>query len=45
MLNRGVYLAPSAYEALFISTAHTDDVLDLVKESVREVLPKVVSPV
>jgi glutamate-1-semialdehyde 2,1-aminomutase len=24
MLEKGVYLAPSAYEAGFISTAHTD---------------------
>ncbi|HQG30865.1 MAG TPA: glutamate-1-semialdehyde 2,1-aminomutase [Deltaproteobacteria bacterium] len=36
MLDRGVYLAPSPYEALFISTAHTGDVLDRATESVRE---------
>jgi glutamate-1-semialdehyde 2,1-aminomutase len=28
MLDQGVYLAPSAFEAGFISTTHTDDVLD-----------------
>ncbi len=28
MLDRGVYLAPSAFEAGFLSTAHTQDVLD-----------------
>jgi glutamate-1-semialdehyde 2,1-aminomutase len=28
MLSRGVYLPPSAFEAWFISTAHTDDVLE-----------------
>lgn len=28
MLERGVYLAPSAYEAGFISIAHDDDVID-----------------
>jgi glutamate-1-semialdehyde 2,1-aminomutase len=35
MLERGVYLAPSPYEALFISTAHTSDVLDAVAASAR----------
>jgi glutamate-1-semialdehyde 2,1-aminomutase len=28
MLNRGVYLPPAQYEALFVSTAHTKDDLD-----------------
>ena len=28
MLDRGVYLAPSAYEAGFVSIAHTDDVIE-----------------
>lgn len=28
MLERGVYLAPSQFEAAFVSTAHTDDDLD-----------------
>lgn len=28
MLNKGVYLAPSAFEAGFVSSAHTSDVLD-----------------
>jgi glutamate-1-semialdehyde 2,1-aminomutase len=28
MLNNGVYLAPSAFEAGFISTAHDDAILD-----------------
>ena len=28
MLNRGVYLAPSAFEAGFMSTAHTDEDID-----------------
>ena len=30
MLDRGVALAPGAYEVLFVGTAHTDDVLDEV---------------
>jgi glutamate-1-semialdehyde 2,1-aminomutase len=28
MLQAGVYLAPSAYEAGFISAAHTQEILD-----------------
>jgi len=28
MLQAGVYLAPSAYEAGFVSSAHTDSVID-----------------
>ena len=28
MLNRGIYLAPAQFEAIFISTAHTHDDLD-----------------
>ena len=28
MLQAGVYLAPSAYEAGFVSSAHTDNVID-----------------
>jgi glutamate-1-semialdehyde 2,1-aminomutase len=35
MLDRGVYLAPSPYEALFISTAHGKDIVEEVSASVR----------
>ena len=28
MLKRGVYLAPSQFEAAFVSLAHTDDEID-----------------
>jgi glutamate-1-semialdehyde 2,1-aminomutase len=28
MLEEGVYLAPSQFEAAFVSLAHTDDVID-----------------
>jgi len=28
MLQRGIYLAPAQFEALFVSTAHTTDDLD-----------------
>ncbi len=36
MLSRGVYLAPSQYEAGFISVAHSDEDLDKTFEATRE---------
>ena len=36
MLDRGVYLAPSAYEAMFLSLAHTKDDIDRTVEAARE---------
>ena len=38
MLERGEYLAPSAFEAGFISNAHTDADIDFTLEQAREVL-------
>lgn len=38
MLERGVYLAPSQFEASFVSTAHTDADLDETLKAVREAL-------
>ncbi|MFZ3102417.1 MAG: glutamate-1-semialdehyde 2,1-aminomutase [Desulfitobacteriaceae bacterium] len=38
MLERGVYLAPSQYEAVFMSTLHTDAEIDFTLEQVRQVL-------
>jgi glutamate-1-semialdehyde 2,1-aminomutase len=42
MLNRGIYLAPAQFEALFVSTAHiTDDLEKTIKahyESLKEFL-------
>jgi glutamate-1-semialdehyde 2,1-aminomutase len=35
MLDRGVYLAPSAFEAGFLSIAHTDDVIAQTLEAAR----------
>ena len=35
MLDQGVYLAPSPFEAMFVSAAHTPDVLDAVAEAAR----------
>jgi glutamate-1-semialdehyde 2,1-aminomutase len=36
MLERGVYLAPSAYEAGFMSSAHDDAVIDATIAAARE---------
>lgn len=38
MLNEGIYLAPSLYEAGFISSAHTNADLDFTKEAASRVL-------
>ena len=37
MLARGVYLAPASYEASFMSSAHTDDDIEMTLQSAREV--------
>ncbi|MBR5429554.1 MAG: glutamate-1-semialdehyde 2,1-aminomutase [Firmicutes bacterium] len=36
MLSRGVYLAPSQFEAMFISSAHSEDDLERTLQAVRE---------
>jgi len=36
MLDRGVYLAPSAFEAGFMSSAHDDDVIAQTVAAARE---------
>jgi glutamate-1-semialdehyde 2,1-aminomutase len=38
MLERGIYLAPSQYEAVFLSTVHTNEDIDYTLEQAREVL-------
>jgi glutamate-1-semialdehyde 2,1-aminomutase len=38
MLDRGVFLAPSQFEALFVSAAHTDADIDRTLVAVRESL-------
>jgi glutamate-1-semialdehyde 2,1-aminomutase len=38
MLDRGIFLAPSQYEALFVSAAHTDADIDRTIASARETL-------
>jgi len=44
MLNRGIYLAPSQFEAAFVSTAHSDDdlarTLEASKASLAAVFPE-----
>lgn len=41
MLQRGVYLAPSAYEAGFVSAAHTDKVIQQTLSAAEDVFKKV----
>jgi glutamate-1-semialdehyde 2,1-aminomutase len=41
MLERGVYLAPSQFEALFVSHAHTDNDLERTLDAARESLQEV----
>ena len=36
MLHRGIYLAPALYEALFVSTAITDELVDMYLTACRE---------
>jgi glutamate-1-semialdehyde 2,1-aminomutase len=38
MLNEGVYLAPSQFEAAFVSLAHTDDLIEQTVASARKAL-------
>jgi len=33
MLDAGIFLAPSGYETLFVSLAHTDDLIDQTVEA------------
>jgi glutamate-1-semialdehyde 2,1-aminomutase len=43
MLKRGVYLAPSQFESLFLSTALTDELIGQIlqahEETIKEILP------
>ncbi len=41
MLDEGVYLAPSAFEAGFVSAAHTDEDIDATIEAAGRVLKKI----
>ncbi len=42
MLNRGVYLPPAQFEAMFVSTAHTKEDLDKTIEAIYESLKNIV---
>jgi len=41
MLNEGIYLAPSQFEAAFVSLAHTDEVIDRTIQAARKSLTTV----
>jgi glutamate-1-semialdehyde 2,1-aminomutase len=41
MLKRGVYLAPSTFEAGFLSSAHSDDDLAATVQAAREAFGEV----
>jgi glutamate-1-semialdehyde 2,1-aminomutase len=43
MLNEGVYLAPSQFEAAFVSLAHTDDVIEQTIDAAQKALVRVSS--
>ena len=38
MLKQGIYLAPSAFESLFVSTAHTEEDLERTAKAFRKAL-------
>lgn len=40
MLKRGVNLAPSAFEAGFISSAHSDEDIEFTIQAAKKPLPK-----
>jgi glutamate-1-semialdehyde 2,1-aminomutase len=41
MLEEGIYLAPSQFEAGFISVAHTDELLDRTIEAARKAFAEI----
>ena len=40
MLAQGIHMAPSQFEAMFLSTAHTDEIIDQTLEAVRNYFDK-----
>jgi glutamate-1-semialdehyde 2,1-aminomutase len=42
MRQQGVYIAPSQFEALFLSTAHADEHIDATVNAVEQVLKNLV---
>jgi glutamate-1-semialdehyde 2,1-aminomutase len=43
MLERGVYLAPSAYEAGFLSIEHQGEPIDIILQNAREAFKEIAS--
>ncbi len=41
MMDRGVYLAPSQFEAAFVSLAHTDEIVDETIEAARQAFARI----
>ena len=41
MLNEGVYLAPSQFEAAFVSLAHDDQIIERTVEAAKKALTQV----
>jgi glutamate-1-semialdehyde 2,1-aminomutase len=41
MLDQGVYLAPSQFEAAFVSTAHNDEIIERTIEASRKAFARV----
>ncbi|MBP6820424.1 MAG: glutamate-1-semialdehyde 2,1-aminomutase [Acidobacteria bacterium] len=41
MLTQGVYLAPSQFEAGFVSIAHTDEIIDLTIDATRNAMARI----
>jgi glutamate-1-semialdehyde 2,1-aminomutase len=41
MLDEGVYLAPSQFEAAFVGTAHTEEIIDRTIEAARKAFQKI----
>ena len=38
MLERGIYVAPSQFEAMFVSDAHSDELIEMTCEAIVEVM-------
>lgn len=38
MLERGIYVAPSQFEAMFVSDAHSDELIEMTCEAIAEVM-------
>jgi glutamate-1-semialdehyde 2,1-aminomutase len=41
LLKSGIYIAPSQFEAAFLSTAHTDEDIDVTLDAVRKALKSI----